>query len=394
MVRSRTQCAALAIAVAVMMLAGTTTALVAGYLESDYPSSPTRVVPPPRPIPPPRPVPPPPRPRPTPYNEVTALLDDIVIGPAYHYRGLALFPLTLARGADHRRYQTLGEGLANGTVTVRERKRGVVSELVLRNSAGVHTFVLAGEILLGGKQNRLLRQDVLLPPRSGDVVVPVYCGQKGRWTAGGRFHSKATLAPQNLRRRAMAGAPQAEVWAGIRRDAARLKAPSRSENLQQVYETKAVREALAGYRTEFVGYLRRRAAVGFVAARYGTIVGAEVFRSRSLFAREREKLIDAYAVDCIGWHPTSRRRRPIRWPDVHQARVFLSRAYRADYGIRTAPGVGRLLTISGRSTGQALGYERSCVHLSLYQPVPIIYRPVPIRPMPMPMPRRRPPVIE
>lgn len=371
---------------AVLLLAPGTP-ILAGYLESDYPQTKPAVVPPPRPIPPrpPRPIPPPPERR----NEVTALLDDLLVDGPYHYRGLTLFPLTLSSGEDHRAYQTLDEGLANGTVTVKERAGGVVSELVLANTAHIHTFILAGELLLGGKQNRLIREDLLLPPKSGDVVVPVYCGQKGRWSADTKFHTKDSMANSNVRQRALAGAPQAEVWSGIREDAGRLQALTESEDLQQVYDSPENRRALADYRTNCIDYLRRRPAVGFVVARYGTIVGAEVFRSRSLFQRLQGKLIDSYAVDCLGWEPETWRRRPTGQPTVEQARTFLSRAYQANYSVRSTPGAGRLLVLTGRSTGQALGLQGSCVHLSLYERVPIPIRPVP-PPVPIPLPIPRP----
>jgi hypothetical protein len=358
----------------------------AGYLESDYPTTgqaPT-VAPAPTPTPPP-----PPPPRPVSRNPVTSLLDDLALGEPYAYRGLAVYPLTLVRGTDGRRYQTLSEGLANGTLAVREREEGVVSELVLRNSGDTYTFLLAGELVLGGKQNRLLRQDVLLPPRSGDVIVSVYCGQKGRWTSPDRFESKQSVAPSSLRQRAMAGAPQADVWGGIGENTRRLDAASASEDLQQVYETPAVREALADYRAKVVDYLRRRQAVGFVVARYGQIVGAEAFRSASLFERLRGQLIDSYAVDCIGWEPEEWRRRAV-WPPTGDALAFLNRAYRASFDERPSPGAGQLITVSGASTGQALALGGACVHLSLYQPAPIIVRPPPPprppRPVPPPTP--------
>lgn len=39
--------------------------------------------------------------------------------------------------------------------------------------------LLAGEILLGGKQNRVLTEDILLPPGSGPRNVGVYCVEGG-----------------------------------------------------------------------------------------------------------------------------------------------------------------------------------------------------------------------
>ncbi len=42
--------------------------------------------------------------------------------------------------------------------------------------------LLAGEILLGGKQNRVMTEDILLPPLSAPVDLQVYCVEQGRWS--------------------------------------------------------------------------------------------------------------------------------------------------------------------------------------------------------------------
>jgi len=324
--------------------------------------------------------------KPLPHNEVTALLDDVEVRPATvkcRYRSLTVFPVVLLRRPDRRRYQTLDEGLANGTLTVRELPGGVVGKLLVRNSSKLHTFLLAGEILLGGKQNRILRQDVLLPPRSEEVAVSVYCGERGRWTVAKRFESKGTLAPQNLRIQALRLAPQTNIWENIAREHRRYEVASPTENLQVIYEKKKVRETLEAYREALTPALKGEMVVGFVAARNSQILGAEVFRSPSLFARLRGKLLDAYAVVCLGTKEKKREGKRPR-PSLADARAFLRRAYRANYRIHPTPGVGRLLLISGPVSGQALGYAASCVHLSLAPSVRILKgeRPV-VRPLPL-----------
>ena len=72
----------------------------------------------------------------------------------------------------------------------------------MENRGKAHVLLLAGEILVGGKQNRVLREDILLPPLSGPRPIGVYCVEQGRWNEGRRdFESKSTFADPGLRRK-------------------------------------------------------------------------------------------------------------------------------------------------------------------------------------------------
>ena len=61
-----------------------------------------------------------------------------------------------------------------------------VPDVVVDNRGKSHVLLLAGEILVGGKQNRVLREDILLPPLSGARPIGVYCVEQGRWNEGRR----------------------------------------------------------------------------------------------------------------------------------------------------------------------------------------------------------------
>ena len=63
--------------------------------------------------------------------------------------------------------RTLAEARSRGELVVTERDQATVSALVVENRGPVHVLLLAGEILQGGKQNRIVVEDVLVPPRSG-----------------------------------------------------------------------------------------------------------------------------------------------------------------------------------------------------------------------------------
>ena len=113
--------------------------------------------------------------------------------------------------------ETLEEARASGALAITERAAPTVPELVVENRGKAHVLLLAGEILVGGKQNRVLREDILLPPLSGPRPIGVYCVEQGRWNEGRRdFESKSSFADPGLRRKVYDRVDQQSVWSAVR----------------------------------------------------------------------------------------------------------------------------------------------------------------------------------
>jgi hypothetical protein len=138
-------------------------------------------------------------------DEVRRFLDDLSAGGGREHGALRIFwlhgpvatPLAIARPLA---IATLEEARANGDLVIGEQARAAVPELVVENRSKGHVLLLAGEILVGGKQNRIVREDVLLPPLSGPRAIGVYCVEQGRWDAGRQgFDAPGTFAAPKLR---------------------------------------------------------------------------------------------------------------------------------------------------------------------------------------------------
>ncbi|MFQ6098147.1 MAG: ARPP-1 family domain-containing protein [Armatimonadota bacterium] len=308
-------------------------------------------------VPPPRPVPPLPPTR----DAIDALLAELEIGPADHYRDLTVYPLRRRHGSARLRPLTFDEALRRGDLVVRERGAGRVNEVEVRNDARRHVFLMAGEVLTGAKQDRMFRDDVLLPPHSGWVPVSVYCVEQGRWTpVSERFRSEKTLVPPALRRQAQLHEPQARVWAGVNAAAAENRVRhGATKRFNEIYATPTVRARLSAYRAHYVPPRWGR-TVGAVVCSRGRILGADIFSDPDLFDALWPKILDSYAMDA---------RRGRGWRGGNEwVRRFL-RGARSDNSSRhhvPTPGVGELLRISGRTSGFALTYRDEAVHLNLH----------------------------
>src|ERR1700678_2056547 len=127
-----------------------------------------------------------------------------VSGPIVH-DNLAIY---LLRGSATRGSVplTFEEALAAGTVKFEET--GNVNALTLENVGNSEVFVQAGDIVKGGRQDRVLSVDLLVPPRSGRVSIAAFCVEAARWSARGgedarQFSSAAAAMPSPEARLAM-----------------------------------------------------------------------------------------------------------------------------------------------------------------------------------------------
>lgn len=132
-----------------------------------------------------------------------------------------------------------------------------VGTLVIENTGSAPVLVLAGTLVKGGKQDRQIAQDFIIPPGK-TVPVNAYCVEQGRWTAtregqdtGGKFVAQETLTPKAVRESGQYAKDQGEVWknVSIANDTAG-KAPGTGTLMATVEETdpaaKARREKIGG----------------------------------------------------------------------------------------------------------------------------------------------------
>jgi len=167
--------------------------------------------------------------------EFRKFLAGVRVGARRGHGALHVFWLHAAPAAAPLAVATLEEARGRGELLISERDRASVPSLVVENRGKSHVLLLAGEILLGGKQNRVVTEDILLPPLSGPVDLQVYCVEQGRWSVSGggttRFGARGTFAAPALRSTVMERKSQRDVWAEVDRYSARACFPLGSGTL-------------------------------------------------------------------------------------------------------------------------------------------------------------------
>ncbi|HEY6769723.1 MAG TPA: DUF6569 family protein [Candidatus Sulfotelmatobacter sp.] len=329
-------------------------------------------------------------------GEVSGATGYKVLDPIRH-GNLSVFPVVASRSYLTGEFLTLDEGLRTGEVIVTEygntrglirrhpgssimRDTAQVNRLVLINNSRRPLLLLAGEIVTGGKQDRVIGKDRIVPAESDPVDLSVFCVEPGRWVAtsehfgasestygsklqGQNAMAGTLMAQPSVRAKAMGDKDQGQVWDAVRKQQAQAMAsvaaspqaaPVQAEELRstssyaRVMENKEVKAQVdevarpiqQNYES-LIKQLRERNAVGVVVAVNGRIIWADIFASSDLLTKYWPKLVRSYASEAV----------VTRAKDVEignkQAQLFLEEMDGRKETIENEPGVYRHTEVSG-----------------------------------------------
>jgi len=276
------------------------------------------------------------------------------------YENLSIFPVVNANSTDTSWFLTLDDGLASGEVQVREqgtegmvrnRDGGIrpaysngasVNQLVLINRSKRPLLLLAGELVSGGKQDRIIGKDRLVPAGSDPLPLDVFCVEHGRWSSGANFTDAKTIVHPSVREQAAVQQDQNRVWSAVRSGTtaevsagapmgvesgggnaaaalpaapAKLAAPmitrtveneAPTQSYQKIYESREVRSSVETYVDELQRKFARQTSgltgehvVGVVVAYGGEVAWSDIFASDDLFRQYWKKLLRSYVVEAL-----------------------------------------------------------------------------------------------
>ncbi len=306
------------------------------------------------------------------------------------YENLTVFPVVSSSGYDTGGFLTLEEGLSRGEVIVREQGaetmirdrdgRSVrpavqnyggpsVNQLVLVNRGKQPLLLLAGELVSGGKQDRIIAKDRIVPPGADPLPLDVFCVEHGRWSSGAQFSAAKTIVHPSVREQATLKKSQTDVWDAVTRgstaspgvaggmpaapprvtqselaEAVTVDAPTQSYS--KIYSSHRVGASVDAVVSEMQRRFRRETSglkgeriVGVVVAYGGEVAWSDIFASGELFDQYWNKLLRSYAVEAVA-RPTLREK-----ASIEDAREFLQRLNGRER-TESEPGVYRWREIS------------------------------------------------
>jgi hypothetical protein len=314
---------------------------------------------------------------------------------------LTVFPVVASKSYATGEFLTLDEGLRSGEVVVTEygnvrglvrnrvapaaqRDSAEVNRLVLVNNSKRPLLLLAGEIVAGGKQDRVIGMDRIVPSESDPIDLSVFCVEPGRWVAssdrfgtsgatygvasgrsagtGASAKSAGTLMAQpSVRAKAMGDKDQSQVWAEVRKQQQTMTAEVQAsptapmaqalnstssyavvmENQDVKQKVDEVAKPIERDYQSVIKQLRDRNAVGVVVAVNGRVIWSDVFASTELLGKYWPKLVRSYASEAVAT--------PVKGGEatLEQAESFLANMRGRRETIESEPGVFRHTQVNG-----------------------------------------------
>ena len=263
-----------------------------------------------------------------------ALGKDVWVGKGVLVQNLTVFPVYARDPRDVGDFTTLAKAIQLAKAEVREigadgegprpmRGRDVrqeeedegasasarVDTLVIENRGELPILILAGTVVKGGKQDRQIGEDFVVPPKQ-TVDVSAFCVEQGRWDAsregastGGKFTAQATLATGQVRAAGQYDKDQSAVWKNVadankahdkQSDSGTLLATL--DDADVTAKRHALSRAAAGVLESAPDQAR---LVGLAYAVDGEVRGVRWFAGPKLFHLFQETLLETAAFEAI-----------------------------------------------------------------------------------------------
>lgn len=234
--------------------------------------------------------------------------DVVQVGPLWVY------PIH-GRDVDGPHFVPLPEALRHGVAVARETGR--VGHVELEVDGVRPVFGLAGDLVRGGRQDRVIRRNVVATSdREGRLAVPTYCVEAARWSQRGQedvdhFGAAHRSAPASLRALLARGTTQEDVWEHVRETQTRLshrtgtevRSPTSRTSLSLSLDHPDVRSRVAETVAELSAGLGQPDVVGHVVVDPGAHWIAEWFGSADLYRQIGPRLLDSAATSSLAGCP-------------------------------------------------------------------------------------------
>lgn len=291
---------------------------------------------------------------------------DYVVSDPIRHANLTIFPVLSKTPRLEDPFITLDEGLKAGTVEIRElgaRARGAqaqtappagdqsepgevarahgeasgddvnvadvfgpgddVNRLTLINRGDKPLYLMPGEIIVGGSQDRTIAEEMVIAATGEPVAIDVYCVEHGRWGARdlettavldevaelrgyvaatantGKFVAKAGNLSKSSRLAVQSAEGQHKVWNEVARANSGSGVSWASGAFTANYVDPKVVERLKPYIEALAEVSDQERIVGIVVAINGKLETVDVFGSTPLFRKLWPQLLKSFALDAL-----------------------------------------------------------------------------------------------
>jgi hypothetical protein len=195
---------------------------------------------------------------------------------------------------------TLQDAMNRGLVDIEDRLG--VNRLEITNLSDQPIYIMSGEIVSGGRQDRAFAQDVIVPPNANNMRVPVYCVEESRWGNRKKF-TYYHEASMHLREKIDRSRNQSAVWKEIeeenQKDGIRSSTKAYTAHGNNSNYVRQENQYLEQF--QLSGFSNPENIIGILAVTGTWVIGADLFVTPQLLAREYNTIIFSYIDEAISF---------------------------------------------------------------------------------------------
>ena len=286
-----------------------------------------------------------------------------ISGP-YTHKNLSIFLIHGKSTVDADNILTLDEAIERKAIVVYET--GDVNELEVENVSEKPVFIQSGDIVKGGRQDRVLQFDVVIQPKSGRMSIAAFCVEQGRWSGRGEENvvafssSKKQLATKELKLAAKLRSSQQEVWeevASVQEKLSRnvsrsVRSAESASSLQLTLEDEEIEKRTRAYIDGISDLIRNKKDIlGFAFAINGEMNSADIYGSSVLHQKLWPKMLEACATEALA---ELNEEESIRGVSVENVIAWLEEA---DKGNETAESVNERIHLKVKESEKDIVFE-------------------------------------
>ncbi len=262
---------------------------------------------------------------------------------------------------------------------------GDVNRLVIINRSDKPLYLMPGEVIYGGKQDRAIAEETIVLADGKPVSVDVYCVEQGRWegrssvaanagiaflahsngetvdeetvqkmaedTRKGKFVAKAGNLTQAGRMAVQAKKGQQAVWNDVGAANSATGALTNSDTFTANFTSEEIDEKTKKYVDKIEAPVsKQNQVVGAIIAVNGKIKAVDIFGSTPLFRKVWPKLLQGHVLDAIGATDSPQSDEP---STREKAKTFMAAVMAADVEKRTEGG----LVVTQREDENIISYS-------------------------------------
>lgn len=229
---------------------------------------------------------------------------------AWTYGNLQLIPVRFVGDGGSKGYLPF-DHLSSMQRALRDRKLRVnelkgsgnadVRVLEMRNMSKEAIVIQSGEILTGGKQDRIISQTMIIPPDKQRYYVNVFCVEKNRWDRRAKPFNYFRSADMGLRKSTDINRKQHLIWESIDNQLKLSGKNSPTAAYKDLMNQKKFLEEDSLYVKFFKEKLAQTDSTfaGFVAITGNQIIGTDLYSTKQLTLEAFENTLRSYAATAI-----------------------------------------------------------------------------------------------